>query len=771
MLWRVSNTTPLIEDTPRIMEALSGKVREKGDKTSPVELFSYALWRSMNGERPVGEPLDLLKSKTELEIESNAILWCDLPPKKEAVPKGAPMKPPTKPSSKPPPKPDASPKPDTATKPGAGPEAKDGEGVDAKPKPKKVLKKKIVKKKKPEEEGDASLPKDGTTPEPVKAAAPAATPAVAAATPAVAAAAPAVAAAAPAVAAATPPSAAAVTAPGVAAPQQGAMAQGAMNPMMMNPMMMNPMMSMGMGMVPQPVPAATPLATGPPPAYVPKTPAEEIPFMMQRLMEAEREMEALQKASYQEDDSFRRRRELLRDEESVRRARDENQALLDREHLRQREDALNARERALQQQIRDMQFREKQELSRREEDIRRSAASPPRPPPGAGVSGNGWSPESILSVANLQAENRELRSKLSALRETISARREEEEHEAALAAAPEFRLEGKVKDALAACGLTRFERPLAVHGMDADAIVCATTSDLKELGLNENEARMLREALNPPPPLQLQPHLAPAAAGGLAPPPAVDAAAYPLGNQAMQVYALNGVPASPKVVLSSADTGFHKGVLSAFYTKYDAAKLPQVEYLLQELEGDVQGLYPALVDSYRLSVDPYYIARIAEHLPGTRQAAAAVLGALWKDREGELLSTLSQRACAWTEMTDAHGRVYYHSTAFGVSQWARPAAFLENDARMAAGAAYAQQVVQQTLNVRGGGVAAQGQQRTPSPSPQRRLGERDEHYRAWVVAYLIKNAPHRVAEVDTMLRKWSGPELVEILTREYPSEA
>eukprot|EP00754_Rhynchopus_humris_P008270 Rhum_TRINITY_DN13704_c4_g1::Rhum_TRINITY_DN13704_c4_g1_i1::g.63741::m.63741 len=781
MDWTVGNFSVLgeVSQLHRLLDMLSGLPLDPKDPSKrptprdpSILEWRHQLRKTENG-KPIGDPLDLSKKPQELGIRAMTLLFLEFAPK-DKVQAPINMKAPAAPAKKPPPPNPTGPaaaaakvpppnptgpaaaKPATTTPAPAG-GAGEGGGGDAsaaakKPGGKKKIIKKVVKKKKAEGEG-------GDTPSGTPAAAPASSPPATTTTPAAAATQPPP----PKTAAEAPPAASAPLSPKTQSsppPQKPANAAA----------------------------AAPPAVSQPPPAMM--TGEQELHHMTARYRGAQDERDDLARAGYHEHDAYLRRQEMARSDDSIRRMREETDAFVQRERVAALEEAVQRREREMERQERAVAHREELMRDERRRLLELSSAAPAAAATASPRPSSGLTPEVVLSITSLQNENREMRDMLRELKgdlqrslaapaaagATTTVLPPQPQAAAAAAEAGDANppLSAKVRGMLNVVGLGHYGEVFREQQMDEIALQHATEADLAELGLSAAEQVRLLAVVrsSAESAVHVETSLG-AMAMAAAPPMASPSSPLPLAAPA---------PGSPGAGLSASDAAFHKSVLTAFYSKYDADKVGHVDFLIDDLRGGIEDVYPGIMAAYNLETS-VFAPRVAEVLSVGRYGAAPVLAALWHDREVELLSTLTGRLCQWAELTDHDGRMYYFSDSFNLSQWARPVSLAQSDARLYEAQSFAQHAasVRSVLPpYRGGGspypaaaygpvpvAPSQGRQRTPSPSPPRLLHQRDEHHKAWVVAFLLKYAPHRIIEVSELLRRHSGPELVELLSREY----
>ena len=489
--------------------------------------------------------------------------------------------------------------------------------------------------------------------------------------------------------------------------------------------------------------------------------AQEVPYMMQQYHRAVAETDGVGRAGAADAEAWLRRVDQERTDDSVRRMRDAQQNDRERALLADSEDRLQRRERDIDRHEADLRQREDALLAERKRSLQTlstttaaaaaAAASPRRraPPSPPQIPA-----ELMRTITSLQDDNKELRSLIKDIKEGLHNTTTTTTTTPAKAAPPtaDPPLSAKVRGVLYAAGLMHYSEVFREHQMDDVALRHATEDDLADLGLTPTEQVKLLNVIS--------------GVSSPSPPTAPTHISYsaPISPERF----------SPAGTITAADAGFHREVLTAFYTKLDPQKVGHVDFLLQDLQGSVEDIYPTLVDAYALERS-VFTPNIAEVLGFGKAGAAPVLAALWRDREVELLSKLSGRPCDWVELRDRSGQAFYFSNTFNVSQWARPVALVGSDALLVEGQRYASHlndarsvgIRPEPCSLNSPVFASEGRQRTPSHSPPRRINERDQHNQAWVTAYLEKHAPHRLCEINDMFARHSPSVLVDLLLQQY----
>ena len=276
--------------------------------------------------------------------------------------------------------------------------------------------------------------------------------------------------------------------------------------------------------------------------------------------------------------------------------------------------------------------------------------------------------------------------------------------------------------------------------------------------------------------------------------------------------------ADKKLALSQLE--FHKMTLERFYETFDPVKVAQADQILSEYNTPqgLEALYATLLKLYDVEPSPYVpkIRDVCRRYHPHKEYAAGVLARVCQGREAELLAQLIEEgeggqhfssassvggrsAVAglpgateeyrdmqkWVENEDPNtGRVYYYSEVAKESQWSKPQVLCLRDTIL-------------TTEVKHMAASATGARDTrlpySSPAPQARLpanpvpveasqyasarrsvkSSRATHHRAWLLAFLLKNEPSRVPEVDSLLAMYAGreSELVESLQHKYGTRA
>ena len=477
------------------------------------------------------------------------------------------------------------------------------------------------------------------------------------------------------------------------------------------------------------------------------SPDDDIVTMREKMRYYQQQIDKTRDRIYSENDSHRRRRGIDdAEDESIQRQR-EMIHLNEKDRLIRLEDQLRQKENDMQRREKELRWREDQA-----EDERKRAllSSPMRSLNTVAVEStssavaHGEAAGVLQSLQNLHLENRELRNMVAELKQKQLLQQHQQDSQEPLS--PKSHLHRTLLDA----GLSHFESHLQQNQLDRESLQLATPSDLTEIGMTENEAQRLLNSIRVMPSHFQSPRRRTSIE---------NSAMMPKGSP----------PRMSEVTFSrhhfcAEDIEFHKSVLGSFFSRYDPSKITSISQVVQDLmsSSSLDQFYPALVSSYNLEHSPY-TEKVAHYLDVGRHSAAVILCDVWKGREGELLHQVTGVNPKWTEYTD-NDRCFYYSETFNLSQWIRPAMVSKSEHQMLAVGSYAASVSPHRELFLPHGM--EGHQRSGS-SPHRQLKKTTDHYRAWSIAFFLKHDPSRVSEADNLLSRYSGPELVEILTQQY----
>eukprot|EP01060_Flectonema_neradi_P032181 TRINITY_DN5075_c0_g2_i2.p1 TRINITY_DN5075_c0_g2~~TRINITY_DN5075_c0_g2_i2.p1 ORF type:complete len:765 (+),score=172.87 TRINITY_DN5075_c0_g2_i2:87-2381(+) len=490
------------------------------------------------------------------------------------------------------------------------------------------------------------------------------------------------------------------------------------------------------------------------------SPDDDIAAMKEKMRYYQQQIDKSRERLYSDDDSYRRRRGMDDIEEDSLRRQREMIHLSETDRLHRLEDQLRQKEYDVQRREKDLRWREEQVEEERKRTLQRS---PPREmnTAAADAAASATSDQAAVgilqSLQTLHQENKDLRTMVAELKEKQllqqqlaqqqqQQQQQQQPYQNSQPSSPTAQLHRILLDA----GLSHFESVLHQNQLDRDTLELATPTDLTEIGMSEREAQRLLNSIKMLPPHLQSPPRMKTAVESYAPPkepfyPPMEAVRVPLP-------------------VCAEDVEFHRSVLASFFARHDPPKVTSVSQVVQELisTSGLDQFYPALINAYGLERSPYS-EKVAQNLDVGRQSAAVVLCDVWKGQEGELLQSITGLNPKWTEYMD-NDRYFYYSETFNLSQWKRPFSVSMPEHRSLAASAFADSVVPHADTFLPHGM--EGHQRSGS-SPHRQLKKYVDHYRAWVIAFLLKHDQKRVSEADDLLNRYSGPELVEILSQQY----
>eukprot|EP01065_Artemidia_motanka_P023468 TRINITY_DN2805_c1_g1_i2.p1 TRINITY_DN2805_c1_g1~~TRINITY_DN2805_c1_g1_i2.p1 ORF type:complete len:900 (+),score=278.45 TRINITY_DN2805_c1_g1_i2:250-2949(+) len=261
-------------------------------------------------------------------------------------------------------------------------------------------------------------------------------------------------------------------------------------------------------------------------------------------------------------------------------------------------------------------------------------------------------------------------------------------------------------------------------------------------------------------------------------PPAAPAPAPPLPAPAS-----SPPPPPPRLDFSDPLLQQHKANITDFYHVYDPVKVPLAETIIASYAPRFDRLYDALVDIYRLDPSPYAykVREVCRRVSPSQEPAAEVMCALCRGREAELIEHLltgpggMSGGGVWVELRE-HDKVYYYSELAKEAQWERPAGLVSG--RAVTSGSVSADLSQHEIKFRS--PPPPGLPPNPSPDESREYGPkskaaqstRHDHYRKWLLSFLLLHDSSKLAEVDTLLARYAGSEnlLVDALKARYGAQ-